>query len=172
MAISAQIKGINPWHRDLADWLLLHAQSPGWNKRAAEHFKVTQGWISTVVHSDAFQDYYLRRREEATKPALFSAREKMLGTLDLSIDRLSERIEAGGDQVPLGTLLETIDILAKRTGHGEAKAPGEIHNTVVLVTKEELAESRARMRSGVKPSLVLEASVEEPSQPPTPLGRS
>jgi hypothetical protein len=108
-------------------------------------------------------------REEATKPAIFSAREKMLGTLDLSIERLSERIEAGGDAVPLGTLLETIDILAKRTGHGEAKGPSvETNNTLVLVTKDELAESRARMRGVARSApLALEASVEEAS-PPTP----
>src|SRR5678815_1916729 len=148
MALSAQVKNINPWHRDLADWLILNGNSPGWNRRAAEHFKVGQAWISTVVHSDAFQDYYLRLRDEITKPQLFSAKERMTGILDQTLTKIEEKLENQGDTLTLGSLLDAADILAKRTGHGEGKSSDQtiVQVNTQVVTKEALEESRARMR--------------------------
>lgn len=168
MAISAQVKGINPWHRDLADWLILNGTGPGWSGKAAEKFNVTRAWLSTVYHSDAFQNYYLTLRDEITKPQLFSAREKMMGVLDQSIERLSSKLEDQGQDIPLSGLLETIDILAKRTGHGEAKASSDaqVINQVMIVSKEDLQESRARMR-GVSKPLVLDAISNEVVTTPT-----
>lgn len=161
MALSAQVKNINPWHRDLADWLILNAGEPNWNARAAAHFKKTPAWISTVVHSDGFQDYYLRLREEVTKPALFNAKERMTGILDRTLDLVEAKLENGHETLSLGNLLDAADILAKRTGHGEGKSS---EGTIVqintqVVTREALEESRARMR-GVKPPLVLDAKTE------------
>lgn len=151
LALSAQVKNVNPWHEKLAAWMLVHAGSPGWNRRAAENFGVSSAWISTVVHSDAFQDYYQRLRQETTVPAVFSARERLLGTLDQAIDLVQDKLEKDGSTLTLSNLLDTVDVLAKRTGHGEGKSSSvEISNQVLLVTKEELQESRARMR-GSKP---------------------
>ncbi len=163
MAASAQVKNVNPWHEKLAAWMLVHAGSPGWNKRASEEFGVSAAWISTVVHSDAFQDYYQRLRAETTVPAIYSARERMLGTLDHSITLLQEKLEKEGELLPVSGLLNTIDILAKRTGHGESiksSADTIVNNQVLVVSKEDLLESRARMRGGSKPlSLTLDASI-------------
>ncbi len=162
MALSAQVKNVNPWHEKLAAWMLVNAGSPGWNKRAAETFGVSPAWISTVVHSDAFQDYYQRLRAETTVPAVFSARERLLGTLDQAIDLVQDKLEKDGSTLTLSNLLDTVDVLAKRTGHGEGKGPSlEISNQVLLVTKEELQESRARMR-GSK-TLTLDHQQAEPT---------
>lgn len=163
MALSAQIKNINPWHRDLADWLIVNGNSPGWNARAAAQFKVSQAWLSTVVHSDAFQDYYLRLRDEVTKPQLFSAKERMTGILDQTLTKIEEKLENQSDTLSLGNLLDAADILAKRTGHGEGKSSGEtlVQINTQVVTREALEESRARMR-GTK-VLALEANVKAPT---------
>src|SRR5262245_50529197 len=62
----------DPWHRKLVDWLLANGTSPGWEQRAAEHFKVSAPWIATVTSTDAFRDYYHRLRDEPrnrAKPA-------------------------------------------------------------------------------------------------------
>ena len=151
----AQVKNINTWHRDLADWLLVHGGSPGWNRRASEHFKVTPVWISTVVHSDAFQDYYGRLRAENSSVLLHTTREKLTGVLDQAIEKLSDKIESTPD-LPIGNILDTIDILAKRTGHGEASgSSNQIVNNIFSISKEDLAESRARMR-GASPKALEE----------------
>jgi len=161
MAQSAQIKGINPWHRNLADWLIVNGNSPGWNKRASEYFKVSQAWISTVVHSDAFKDYYQRLASENSQTVLHSTRDKLIGTLDVAIEKVQERIEDQGSSMPLSNLLDCVEVLAKRTGHGsEGASSGQstIINNLLVVSKEELAESRARMRGASAKPLVLEAS--------------
>jgi hypothetical protein len=52
----------NAFLRNLVDWLVANGgTSPGWEQRAAEHFKVSVSWIAMVTSADAFQDYYHRR---------------------------------------------------------------------------------------------------------------
>lgn len=157
MAQSAQIAKVNPWHLRLADWLIIHGNSKGWNARAAEEFGVTQAWISTVVHSDAFQDYYQRRNDEHSKALLSSVAEKIAGAAGQAIDLLAERLELEGKVLPYDTLLETVDVLGKRAGLGEHKgaAPQTTVN-VALVSREELEQYRARMRKSSQ-SIELEA---------------
>lgn len=151
MAQSAQIKNINPWHRNLADWLIVNGTSPGWNARAAEHFKVTRPWLSSVYHSDAFQDYFQRLSASHSSALHLSIKEKLTGTLDQAIEKLQDRIEVQGDSISTNNLLDVIDILGKRTGLGERQAEGipTIQNNVLVVTQEDLAKSRERMR-GIK----------------------
>lgn len=156
---AVQMKSI--WHKDLADWLLVNGGKPGWNKAAAEHFGRGQAWISTVIHSDAFQDYFGKRRAAMSDVGVFTARERMIGILDQTLDKIEEKLENGSETLSLGNLLDTADILAKRTGHGEGKSSEQtlVTTNIQIVTKEQLEESRARMR-GSKP-LVLEASKEQ-----------
>ena len=149
----------NLWHKDLADWLLVNGGKPGWNKAASQHFGVSGTWLSTLIHSDAFQDYFGRRRAEMSDVQIFSARERMLGTLDQTIDLIQEKLEKDGPTLPLNALLDTADLLAKRTGHSDGSKGGpDIQNNILLVTREELEESRARMRgAGAKPILALDS---------------
>jgi hypothetical protein len=58
------------WHRELTDWLIENGGigfSAGWQRLAAEHFKVHPSWISMMTNTDAFQDYY-HRRTKLSKP--------------------------------------------------------------------------------------------------------
>jgi hypothetical protein len=65
---------LNPWLRDLADWLMENAETyggvrkKGWLAAASQHFGVTPGWIATVLHTDAFEDYLARRLKAGEKP--------------------------------------------------------------------------------------------------------
>lgn len=150
MAQSAQVRKLNPWHIRLADWLISNGMGPGWNRKASAEFGVTQAWISTVYHSDAFQEYFASRNIEISSALATTVRDKMLGTASLAMDILAERVEAEGNVMPIGALLETVDVLAKRTGHGEAKQ-GQTPQPVVqvnVVTREQLSEARALMRRG------------------------
>ena len=159
MAQSAQVRKLNPWHIRLADWLIANGTGPGWNRRASAEFQVTQGWLSTVYHSDAFQEYFASRNHEISSAVALSVREKMLGTASLAMDILADRVEAEGNTMPLGALLDTVDVLAKRTGHGEAKAGQQGPPTTVqvnVVTREQLSEARALMRRGASTALTAD----------------
>jgi len=165
MAASAQIKKVNPWHEKLAAYMLLHGDSPGWQARASKEFNVSQSWLSTVIHSDIFQDYYLRLREETTPPIIQDARSRMLGTLDHAITLVQQKLESDGPTLPLSNILEAVDILAKRTGHSERTTDTPIiQNQVLVVSREDLEESRKRMRRGslntpATPLQILDASL-------------
>lgn len=146
MAQSAQIAKVNPWHQRFADWLILDGAAPGWNKRAAEHFGRTPAWISTVYHSDAFQDFYRAREAEYSKELLQTVQEKIVGAAGQAIDALAQRLTLEADILPYDTLLETVDILGRRSGLGEGKGGNTVVNNIALVSREELQEYRDRMR--------------------------
>ncbi len=161
MAQSAQVRKLNPWHLRLADWLLANGTGPGWNRKASEEFRVTQAWISTVFHSDAFQDYFSSRSAEISSSVALSVKDKMLGTASLSMDILAERVEAEGKTMPIGALVGVVDVLAKRTGHGEGSAQKNAPVTNVqvnVVSKETLSEARALMRRASTPALTAESA--------------
>ena len=161
MAQSAQIAKVNPWHQRFADWLILHGAEPGWNAKAAKEFGRTPAWISTVYHSDAFQDYYQRLSDEYRKELLQTVSEKIAGAAGQAIDLLAERLTLEGHILPYNTLLETVDVLGKRMGVGESSGPTTVvNNNVALVSREELETYRARMRSGSTDSkpIALQAS--------------
>jgi len=151
MAQSAFIRKVNPWHQRLADWLILNGTTKGWNERASKEFNVTQAWISTVVHSDAFQDYYQELNGQHSQALLHSVREKALGAADQAISEIQKRLDEKGADLPYESLLQTADLMMKRTGHGDGPAqPANVQVNIGLVTREELEHHRARLRSGPK----------------------
>jgi hypothetical protein len=155
MAQSAQVQKLSPWHLRLADWLISDGQGPGWNKRAAQHFGVSQAWLSTIFHSDAFQEYFQALNARTSQSIAVTVKDKMLGVASLAMDHLAERVENEGGVMPVGSLLEVVDVLAKRTGHGEKGSgePAQTNIQVNVVTREQLAEARALMRGGKVPLL-------------------
>src|SRR5690242_17465674 len=146
MAQSAQIKSLNPWHVRFADWLILN---PDKNlSDAAREFKRTVPWLSTVLNSDAFQDYFQELSRSHSEAILHNVREKTLGLADQAITKLQERVALEGDQLPVAGLVTIADMALKRTGHGEAnKAPASVNLQVNVVDSGVLKAARERMRS-------------------------
>ena len=144
MAQSAQIAKVNPWHQRFADWLILHGAEPGWNAKAAKEFGRTPAWISTVYHSDAFQDYYKGLRAEHTATLIHSISDKLNGAAGQALDLLQEKLELEGPSLPFDTILETVDVLTKRAIPVQSK--NETNIQVALVSKEELQAFRDKMR--------------------------
>ena len=172
MAQSAQIAKINPWHQRFADWLIVNGASPGWNAKAAKEFGRTAAWISTVYHSDAFQDYYANLSADYRKELHQTLSEKIAGAAGQAVDLLAARLETEGAVLPYDTLLETVDVLGKRAGLGETRgSQASTTVNVALVSREELELYRARMRkgSGVNEPLALTA-VDVPSSDRKELG--
>lgn len=170
MAASAQIARVSPWHQRFALWLIAHGETKGWNKKASQEFGVTQAWISTVYHSDAFQDYYKGLRQEHTSAIIHTLTEKLNGAAGQALDILQEKLETEGPSLPFETVLEAVDVLTKRAVG--PKAPGsEVNVQVALVSREELEAFRDRMRQrrGGPEAIELQATeVPSPSQTISP----
>jgi hypothetical protein len=60
MAESAQILSMSAKHESIADWLLSNVDLP--LSACARAHGVTQPWLSTVIHSSVFVEYFARRR--------------------------------------------------------------------------------------------------------------
>jgi len=144
-------------------WLLVHGETKGWGKQAATEFGVTQAWLSTVYHSDAFQDYYKQLREKHEGAMIQSVSEKLVGALGQSLDILQKKLELEGESLPYDTVLETVDVLAKRGV--PAQRPGEqVSVAIGLVSQEELAAFRDRMRQRrAQPEVIELQAVDVPS---------
>ncbi len=82
----------------------------------AQHFGVTEGWISQVIGSDAFQAFIATRREEIIDPILRGAVEESFKGLVLqSVQRLREKLAANpSDQL----VLQTFQSASRALGYG------------------------------------------------------
>lgn len=146
MAQSAQIKKVNSWHERLCDWLIANPSSP--HKEAAKEFGVTPAWISTVIHSDAFQDYYKERSAAVSDAVLHHVKDKMLGAADLATSEIQRRLETP-QAIPMQDLLSITDVMTKRAMPA-APAPQAVQQNVFMLSKDDLAAARAAMRNRVE----------------------
>jgi hypothetical protein len=82
----------------------------------ARHFGYTEGWVSQVIASDAFQAFIASRKDEIIDPMLRGAVEESFKGLVLqSIARLREKLEANpSDQL----VLEVFKNSARALGYG------------------------------------------------------
>ena len=101
-------------HEALADFIIAN---PCLNQGdIAKHFGYTQGWLSQIIGSDAFQAYVAQRKEQIVDPMLRGAVEESFKGLVLqSMQRLREKLEANpSDQL----VLETFKTASRALGYG------------------------------------------------------
>lgn len=143
MAASAQIKKVNQWHEQLCTWLLANPAAK--QSEAAKLFNVTQSWLSTVINSDAFQDYYRERSAALAEGVTTGLIDKMKGAADQAVTEIQRRLES-----PLamstGELLEITDVMTKRVVGQASGAAQQPLQQILIVSKDDLAAARAAMR--------------------------
>ena len=101
----------------------------------AAHFGYTQGWLSQVMGSDAFQARLAARREEVVNPVLFATiEEKIKGLAYASLDVLQKKMEQ--PQVADGTALKAFELSSRALGYGAQQTPA-----APVLPLEKLAEN-------------------------------
>ena len=113
-------------HKAMADIIL----AKPWitQTELALHFKVTQGWISQIIASDAFQAFVAERKDEIVDPLLRGAiEESMKGLVVQSMMKLREKLEANpSDQF----VLEAFKSSTRALGYGaRVEVSGNISHT-------------------------------------------
>lgn len=165
MAKSAAIAKINPVHQQLADWLLAEGGTTrGWNRKAADKFGYTQAWISTIYHSDAFQDYYNARAAEFGKTAAAGLADKINGLAGQAIDALAERLETQGDTLPISQVIAIADLATKRAGFGDGGPQAPQIQQNFMISSEQLEAARSKMRGKQVEAVIELKPVRDPSQ--------
>lgn len=121
----------------------------------AAHFGYTQPWLSTLIHSDAFQAQLRRRQNEVFGEVVIAElKDKIVGAAHIAIDKLAEKVEVAND---IRDVTDAAEMLLKSLGYGAPKAvPAQVSQTNVynFADKETLARSRELMRRATLPEPV------------------
>lgn len=159
-----EIKKVSVKHEAIMDYLLAN---PGEKLGVvAAHFHVSQAWLSTIIHSDAFRTRMEQKQERAFDETIIPLREKVLGIAHLGVEKLGEAMENASPMSDRDFIADTTDNILKNLGYSPKSAPpqtqqvGAQQNNYYVVDSASLAEARARMRQA---PLTIPAESEVPA---------
>lgn len=99
-------------------------------RELAKKFDRSEGWISIVMGSDAFQGALAKRRDDLVNPELTATLEdRYRGLADQSLRILSEKLETTRNT---DLALKSVEIAGKALGFG-ARGPQTVNNTQYVV---------------------------------------
>jgi hypothetical protein len=123
----------------------------------ARFFGYTEGWVSQVVTSDAFQARLAERKGELVDPTIVaSVEERLRGLVELSAQVLTEKLALGRDGKLAARVLE---ITTKGLGYGARAPQGPIVNNFVVALPGK--EEPKRWMEAYSPNGVQEAVLVE-----------
>lgn len=101
-------------HDAMIDLIL---QEPGISQgKLAQYFGYTEGWVSRVVGSDAFQARLAARKDEVVTPAVMaSMNEKLQGLAHQSMEIIKNKLEATSSP---DLAMKTLELTTKALGMG------------------------------------------------------
>lgn len=116
-------------HDALIDLMLAHPEFR--QGQFAAYFGMTEGWISRVIGSDAFQLRLAQRKEELINPDIKATMEERIQGLALtSLAQIQEKIDA--KVVPFDGLVKTLELTTKALGMGARQANIQQQNNYVV----------------------------------------
>lgn len=149
-----QIKKINWWHEAIIDWMLEYPDSK--LGECAEYFQKTQGWISVIINSAAFQDLLEQRKLLHAHMISMTLTEKLEGIAHQSLESLEKSMKATENEgvMSVGCARDTAEMAMKLLGYtARSHSPINITpggNTIIqfgTATPEALARARESMRN-------------------------
>lgn len=179
-------KSVSITHEGIINWLI---ENPGRPQRdCALFFNVTQAWLSTIIHSDAFQERLRQRQDEIAALVGVGIQAQLRGGAALALERLTEKIVVCDDR---DFLLDATDKLFHRLGFapkatpavGGGNSPSVVQNNQynITVARDDLAAARELMQGRQGSVVEGEGSAAEgptagvaiaPSGPPGPFLQS
>lgn len=148
-----QVKRLSFSHEAIARWLL---ENPGASLgECAEEFGYTRGWLSIIIHSDAFKAKYHEMQAQADRLVIDDIPAKMRGTVSLALEGLADQVEkavADGKQENRQFLLNTSEALLQKLGYGAPSggkvvinAPNASQVNTAVVEQGDLERARQRL---------------------------
>lgn len=140
------------WHHDhVIDFMIVNPTvSQG---QIARQFKFSEGWVSLMVNSDAFQARLAERKAELVDPLIVASVDlRLKAVAQVSLDKMLEKL-AG----PLGTtdefLLKSAELATKALGYGarQAGSGGSVNVAVVVQVPAKATESEWRAKYSAGP---------------------
>lgn len=123
----------------------------------AENFGYTEGWVSQVIASDAFQARLAQRKDALIDPHIRATlEERFKGLVARSLDILMAKLERPAKDIPDELALKALEVASKAAGYG-AKGPGVVlqQNFVALVPQKAVSSAAWAEQLGVGGSPVV-----------------
>lgn len=146
-----QIQRISHKHSMIMNWMVLNPDKP--LRECAEHFGVTQAWLSTVIHSDVFQAEFQEKLKNIHNHCAQSIPEKLRVVTDIALDKLATKVAESEDPE---FILDAADKALHRMGYAPASARNGFgagqgvqvnQQNVFMLSQEDLDAARNVMRN-------------------------
>lgn len=136
-------------HEAIMLWLLANPEKK--LRECAEHFGVSQVWLSVIIHSKAFQDSFAEHRDEYYSGVADDLGDKLHSLAHLCVDKLADKVEDSEDPV---FLAKTATDVLSRLGYGAKtnvtlNAPAGSNVSMTITSPEAIAraeDARRRLR--------------------------
>lgn len=160
-----QIQSISHRHEAIVDWLLAN---PGKrNMQAlAEHIGFSRSWISIVMRSDVFREYYERRRLEFNGEMSRRIVEKQQIVTMKALDRLEAFLDDDESDLDARAASDIANKTAQMLGYGTKPPTTKVKDEVIQeVTRPVSAGALATAREIIRRTITTERSVDVPETP-------
>lgn len=121
----------------------------------------TLAWLSTIVHSDAFQAQYRKLQDESFTDVRLDVKAKVTALAHIALDKLTEQLPVATDP---DLILDVADKTLKALGYGtppRGQQPAvNVQVNQYQATPEALAEARRIMQA--KESTIVEVKAIAP----------
>ncbi len=161
-------------HEAIADLML---ENPELNQNAiALYLEYTPSYLSKIVTSDVFREYFARRRKDhegALSDHVFERDDRSLlqkteSVASKALDSIEAKLDVMGGNLPLKELNDTAGKALAALGFGSAPGGdrGRGNNTQInfytgAVSSDDLARARERMEAGTEPAPAADIKVIE-----------
>lgn len=108
----------------------------------AANFGYTEGWVSQVIASDAFQAALAKRKDELVDPTLRATiEERFKGLVARSLDILMKKLEKPVEGISDELALKAMEIASKALGYGQKNPQINMQNNFVVQVPAKAASS-------------------------------
>ena len=146
----AEIKRLSHTHEMMLNWLVLNPDRS--LRECADHFQVSQSWLSQVIHSDIFQHALKEKQEAIALRVADSIPAKLRRAADIAVEKLTEKLEETEDP---DFILDATDKILHRMGFapqssrnplGPPTGAGPVQQNNFFISAGDLEEARALIR--------------------------
>jgi hypothetical protein len=148
----AEILALSHTHTDIARFLLQNPTLP--LSSVARHFDYTQSWLSSIIHSSAFQAHLAELQAGADSLVIADVPQRLRGLASAAIDKLSEQLEFAEGTGPVSRVdrqfvQDTAELALKALGFGRPSPVGDLQpampGTVIYADKLVIEQARERI---------------------------
>lgn len=135
------IQRVKYTHDGMIDVIIARPQVTG--GQLAEHFGYSEGWISRIMCSDAFQARLADRKTEIVNPGLVATfEERLKGLASQSLDLIQEKLDerdalTGESKAGVDVAFKALEISSRSLGYGARAANVAVQTNITVKTASD-----------------------------------